>query len=72
MDTTDIFGLLYKTIVLNIIGDNSHIKDDSFTSQLGTGNILGTLQSGSYSAGDLKGSCANDRSLRCSSSDRYI
>ena len=29
-------------------------------------------RSGSYSAGDLKGSCANDRSLRCSSSDRYI
>ena len=44
MDTTDIFGLLYKAIVLNIIGDNSHVKDDPFTSQLGTGNILGTLQ----------------------------
>ena len=29
-------------------------------------------RSGSYSAGDLKGCCANDRSLRCSSSDRYI
>ena len=44
MNSAYIFGFLYEVIIFNIICDNSHIKDNTFTAQLCTGNILGTFQ----------------------------
>ena len=44
MNSADIFGFLHKIIIPDIIRHDSHIKDNTFTAKLCTGNILGPFQ----------------------------
>ena len=44
MQSADILGLHHPFVVLCIIRNNAHAVDHTLTSELGTGNILGTLQ----------------------------
>ena len=44
MNSADIFGFLHKIIIPDVIRHDSHIKDNTFTAKLCTGNILGPFQ----------------------------